>query len=203
MTLDSLSYNLLPINIILHRHNCHLHQHQHHHHHHYHHHYHHQQQQEVNINILNLEHSTSMSNVNAEKDSSIVGSSLSNELNIDSCSTSSKRNKGSSSSSNDDDLSNELSSMNIDSSSTSKKKKKNTCLRCLIEVEGSLGCSRCGTAHYCGKECQVKHWPVHKNNCRDTNDTEDSNEKLEMKAMNHYNQGSGIYILIVASLLIS
>ena len=33
------------------------------------------------------------SNVNAEKDSSIVGSSLSNELNIDSSSTSSKKNK--------------------------------------------------------------------------------------------------------------
>ena len=99
-------------------------------------------------------------------------------------------------SSNDDDgLNNELSSTNIDSSSK-KKKKKNTCLFCLKEVEGSLGCSRCGTAHYCGRECQVKHWPVHKNNCRDSNGTEDSNEKLDMKAENHCKQGNFIYICI-------
>ena len=86
--------------------------------------------------------------------------------------------------------------MNIDSASSSKKKKKNTCLYCLKEVEGSLGCSRCLTAHYCGRECQAKHWPVHKNSYQDSNDAEDSNEKLDMKAMNHYNQGSCIYILI-------
>ena len=100
-----------------------------------------------------------------------------------------------SSDSNDDGgLSNELSSMNIDTSSGSKKKKKNTCLYCLKEVKGSLGCSQCGTAHYCGRECQVKHWPVHKNTCLDSNDTEDSDEKLEMKAMNHLNQGNSIHI---------
>jgi len=98
------------------------------------------------------------------------------------------------SSSSDSGLSNELSSMNIDTTSSSSKKKKNTCLYCLTEVEGSQGCSRCGTAHYCGKECQVKHWPVHKNSCQDSNDTEDSNEKLDMKAMNHYKQGNCILI---------
>ncbi len=98
------------------------------------------------------------------------------------------------SSSNDDSgLSNELSSMSINTSSSSKKK-KNTCLCCLKEVEGLQGCSRCGTARYCGKECQVKHWPVHKNNCLNSNDTEDSNEKLEMKAENHSKQGNCIYI---------
>ena len=97
------------------------------------------------------------------------------------------------SNSNDDDgLSNELSSMNIDSSGS--KKKKNTCLCCLKEVEGLQGCSRCGTARYCGKECKAKHWPVHKNNCRDSNDTEDSNEKLQMKAENHSSQGNSIHI---------
>jgi len=30
---------------------------------------------------------------------------------------------------------------------------------------------------------------VHKNSCRDSNDTEDSTEKLQMKARNHLNQG--------------
>ena len=99
--------------------------------------------------------------------------------------------KGSSSSGTDDGLNNELSSMSID---TSSKKKKNTCLFCLKEVQGLQGCSRCGTARYCGRECQLKHWPVHKNTCQDSNDTEDSNEKLRMKAMNHYNQGSCIFI---------
>ena len=100
-----------------------------------------------------------------------------------------EKDSSSSSSTDDGGLSNELSTMNIDSS-TSSKKKKNICLYCLKEVEGLQGCSRCGTARYCGKECQLKHWPVHKNNCQDTNDAADSNEKLHMKAENHYNQGS-------------
>jgi len=104
-------------------------------------------------------------------------------------------------SSTDDGLSNELSSMSIDSSSSSKK--KNTCLCCLKEVDGLLGCSRCLTARYCGKACQVKHWPVHKNSCQDSNDTEDSNDKLFTKAQNHYNQGNFIHIKWLSSLLIS
>ena len=98
------------------------------------------------------------------------------------------------SSSSDSGLSNDLSSMNIDTSSSSsskkKKKKKNTCLFCLQEVVGCSRCSRCETALYCDRECQVKHWPVHKNNCMSSNDTEDSNDKLDMKALNHSKQGS-------------
>ena len=69
---------------------------------------------------------------------------------------------------------------------------KNTCLYCLKQVEGSKRCSRCETGRYCGKECQEKHWPVHKNSCRDSNNTEDSNDKLDAKAFNHFNQGSYI-----------
>ena len=102
----------------------------------------------------------------------------------------------SSSSSNDGiGLSNDVSSMTIDtSSSTSKKKKKNTCLFCLQEVVGCSRCSRCETALYCDRECQVKHWPVHKNICMNSNDTEDSNEKLHLKAYNHSQQGNCIHI---------
>jgi hypothetical protein len=85
-------------------------------------------------------------------------------------------------------LSNDVSSMTIDTSS-SKKKKKNTCLFCLQEVVGCSRCSRCETALYCDRECQVKHWPVHKNICMSSNDTEDSNDKLDMKALNHSKQG--------------
>ena len=64
------------------------------------------------------------------------------------------------------------------------------CLYCLKAVEGSLRCSRCRTALYCGTECQLKHWPVHNNSCHDSNDTENSDEKLHMKAMNHSKQGN-------------
>ena len=116
--------------------------------------------------------------------------------------------KGSSSSNsggNDDSGLNELSSMAIDSSSSSKKKKKNTCLCCLKQVEGCSRCSRCETALYCNRECQVKHWPVHKNICMSSNDTEDSNERLELKALNHSKQGNcNIYTYIkgLSSLLI-
>ena len=104
------------------------------------------------------------------------------------------------SSSNDDGgLSNELSGMAIgnsssSSSSGSKKKKKNTCLHCLKEVEGSSRCSRCETAIYCSRECQLRHWPVHKNRCHNSNDAEDSNEKLDMKAKNHCDQGNCIHL---------
>ena len=115
-------------------------------------------------------------------------------MNKSKCNTSNAANAEKVSSSNDDTgLSNELSSMTIDTSSSTKKK-KNTCLFCLKEVQGLQGCSRCGTARYCDRECQLKHWPVHKNNCLDSNDTEDSNEKLNMKAENHYNQGNFIHI---------
>ena len=99
--------------------------------------------------------------------------------------------------SNDDGISNELNDMSIGSSS----KKKNTCLCCLKEVDGLLGCSRCLTARYCGKKCQVKHWPVHKNSCRDSNDTEDSNEKLQVKAMNHTQQGNGSITILLLLLI--
>jgi hypothetical protein len=77
-----------------------------------------------------------------------------------------------------------------------KDKKKHSssrhCLHCLKEVEGSLRCSKCRTALYCGTACQEKHWPVHKNTCRDSNN-EDSNEKLATKAKNHNLQGNCIY----------
>jgi hypothetical protein len=71
------------------------------------------------------------------------------------------------SNSNDDDhcnLNNQLSNMNIDS-----RRGNRNCLCCLKEVEGSSRCSKCRTALYCSRECQLKHWPVHKNICIDSN----------------------------------
>jgi hypothetical protein len=123
-------------------------------------------------------HSGSMNDNNAEKDS------------------------GSATTGNDD-LNNELSSMSIDNSHS--KKKKYYCLHCLKEVSTTLRCSRCETAIYCGRECQVKHWPVHKNSCQDSNNTEDDNKKLNMKALNHYNQGNSKHIyqsVIITNIII-
>jgi len=91
-----------------------------------------------------------------------------------------------------DDVNKELSDMNIDSHC----KKRGTCLYCLQVVKGSKRCDRCETALYCGRECQVKHWPVHKNCCEDSNDTENSDKKLQMKAENHYKQGNCMYIYV-------
>ena len=87
---------------------------------------------------------------------------------------------------NDANLNNELSSMNIDSSHRSSDR---NCLYCLQVVQGSSRCSKCRTALYCNRGCQEKHWPVHKNICIDSNNAEDSDEKLSIKAKNHYNQG--------------
>ena len=87
----------------------------------------------------------------------------------------------------DDNLNNELSNMNIDSSS--HRSSDRNCLYCLQKVEGSSRCSKCRAALYCNRDCQAKHWPVHKNICIDSNYAEDSDEKLDMKAKNHSKQG--------------
>ena len=97
------------------------------------------------------------------------------------------------SNSNDDDdsvLNNEVNNINIDSRSSNR-----TCLHCLKKVEGSSRCSKCRTALYCNRECQLNHWPVHKNICQDSNNTEDSDEKLFIKATNHSKQGNFMSIL--------
>ena len=91
---------------------------------------------------------------------------------------------------NDNNINNELSNMNIDSHRSSTR----NCLYCLQKVEGSSRCSKCRTALYCNRGCQEKHWPVHKNICIDSNNTEDSIEKLFMKAKNHSEQGNCIHI---------
>ena len=49
-----------------------------------------------------------------------------------------------------------------------------TCLKCLKTIEGILTCSRCRTAKYCSKQCQEKHWKVHKLQCTDSNKHSDN-----------------------------
>lgn len=32
-------------------------------------------------------------------------------------------------------------------------------------------CDRCHRVHYCGKECQIKHWAIHKKECKQVSNT--------------------------------
>ena len=97
-----------------------------------------------------------------------------------------KKKDNSSNSNDDNNLNDELSSMSINSNSNSNSNRN--CLCCLKIVKGSSRCSKCRTALYCNRECQLKHWPMHKNICQDSN-ADDSDEKLCMKAENHFTQG--------------
>jgi len=65
---------------------------------------------------------------------------------------------------------------------------KHRCLNCSIEVTTNQKCSRCRTASYCSRHCQLKHWPVHKNSCQDAN-SNDTFEKKYIKAKNLIEQG--------------
>jgi MYND finger len=42
---------------------------------------------------------------------------------------------------------------------------KHLCIQCRARVDKVLCCGRCKAARYCGKECQVAAWPVHKLGC--------------------------------------
>jgi len=56
----------------------------------------------------------------------------------------------------------ELADSNI--SLEAKGKKSSYCVFCKLKKELKL-CSRCHVASYCGKDCQVEDWPVHKFFC--------------------------------------
>jgi len=62
-------------------------------------------------------------------------------------------------------------------------------MHCLVECVEDLRCSKCRTARYCSRPCQLKHWPVHKNSCTNANKT-DSFDKLYAKAHNHSESGN-------------
>lgn len=42
------------------------------------------------------------------------------------------------------------------------------CANCAAEKPECSLCSACGTTPYCGRDCQVAHWPVHKKECAKT-----------------------------------
>ena len=39
-------------------------------------------------------------------------------------------------------------------------------LCCVCLKSTTLKCGGCGEDYYCGRACQVKHWPCHKEKCR-------------------------------------
>ena len=58
-----------------------------------------------------------------------------------------------------------------------------SCLACYQIFPGDKlkSCSRCRLAHYCSKECQVKHWQAHKSDCellRSARKAKDDEDKL-------------------------
>ena len=87
----------------------------------------------------------------------------------------------------------DINNSNTDDNLINEPTSKNICLCCLQVVQGHSRCSKCRTALYCTRDCQVKHWPVHKNICMNSNSS-DSDKKLEMKAHNHFKQGNYINI---------
>ena len=63
------------------------------------------------------------------------------------------------------------------------------CLACLVDVTTNLKCGRCRVAHYCSRECQVNHYPIHKLICRDGN-IKDKLDRYFTKAKNYESQGN-------------
>lgn len=45
-----------------------------------------------------------------------------------------------------------------------------SCMFCYKMSTKMMRCSKCGTATYCNKECQSKHWKIHKLTCLDRED---------------------------------
>lgn len=56
-----------------------------------------------------------------------------------------------------------------------------SCLLC--DQPASMHCSRCQTAHYCSRQCQVDHWSDHKRMCKGTVVSESA--KIEAKKQWH------------------
>jgi hypothetical protein len=63
------------------------------------------------------------------------------------------------------------------------------CVSCLIDVTTNLKCGRCRVAHYCSRECQVHHYPIHKLICIDGN-IKDKLDRYFTKADNYKRQGN-------------
>jgi len=52
-----------------------------------------------------------------------------------------------------------------------------TCCVVCRQPNAKNRCSRCRSERYCGRECQVKHWPSHKGACSEKKRAEEEREK--------------------------
>uniref|UniRef100_A0A914LQE2 MYND-type domain-containing protein n=1 Tax=Meloidogyne incognita TaxID=6306 RepID=A0A914LQE2_MELIC len=66
---------------------------------------------------------------------------------------------------------------------------KTKCENC--QKEAKLKCSKCSTAYYCDRNCQIKDWPEHKKNCFKQNEKgEQSNvEKTAKEVEENIDEG--------------
>lgn len=55
-------------------------------------------------------------------------------------------------------------------SSVACKQLETVCNYCYSVSKALKKCIKCGEAQYCGKECQAKHWPIHKTICKKQSD---------------------------------
>jgi hypothetical protein len=55
---------------------------------------------------------------------------------------------------------------------------------CICGEVTTSTCMRCKSMGYCSRECQVKHWPVHKMQCIDSDPVGTAARNLEKKRAN-------------------
>lgn len=53
-------------------------------------------------------------------------------------------------------------------SSPEESKKGDFCIVCAGVFSKLMKCNRCGKVRYCSRECQKKHWPKHKQECKES-----------------------------------
>ncbi len=78
-----------------------------------------------------------------------------------------------------DGIANSLSVITLEEDEESTESEKKNCVPSLAShlcnavdcnKSAPLTCSRCQAAHYCSKDCQLKHWGIHKLTCRQHHD---------------------------------
>ena len=67
------------------------------------------------------------------------------------------------------------------------------CAACGSAHEGLQRCKRCAAAFYCGAECQRRHWPEHKPQCRPAGDPAPGDEDpVVLSAVDDPDAGAGV-----------
>ncbi|KAG2067524.1 hypothetical protein BDR04DRAFT_1104945, partial [Suillus decipiens] len=58
------------------------------------------------------------------------------------------------------------------------------CTQCRMPLERPLKCGKCKSVWYCSKECQKKHWPIHKPRCHEVERSSGSFKFIRMFLLN-------------------